>query len=106
MQAGTVISYSENPERPYAELMLHNGDRIQLSMDGAGVAIQRLEPGIPPAALFHADPDLTARICAALLGDETRPPPTPLRILVAAVAQLGSADEIRLAFEEAAAQAQ
>ena len=92
MQNGTVISYVENKERPWAEVALTNRDRVLLTLDRDGVVIARLAGrGHLTEVLFQADPNLVSRMCAGLFGLETTPKPTPLRILVAAVVQLGSA---------------
>jgi len=105
MQTGTVISYSDDTDCPRAEVVLRNGDHIQLVLGRDGRAIRRLASSVQPSeALFQASPDLASRVCAGLFSLETTPRPTPLRILVAAVVQLGSAEEVENAFREAAAQ--
>src|SRR4051794_2274755 len=106
MQNGTVISYVENKGRPWAEVALTNRDRVLLTLDRDGVVIARLAGrGHLAEVLFQADPNLVSRMCAGLFGLETTPKPTPLRILVAAVVQLGSAEEVRNAFRGAGIQA-
>jgi hypothetical protein len=105
MQTGTVIYYSDDTEHPRAEVALRNGDHVQLTLDRDGLAIKQSTDSTQPSqVLFRANPNLTSRICAGLFSLETTPTPTPLRILVAAVVQLGSAEEVGTAFQEAAAQ--
>ena len=103
MQVGTVNSYIEDKQLPRAEVALPTGDHIRLTLDRDGLTITRLNgPGCKAELLFHADPNIVSRICAGLFRLETIPTPTPLRILVAAVVHLGSAEEVRNAFREAA----
>jgi hypothetical protein len=103
MQAGTIVSYAEDQGRPRAEVALPNSDRILLTLDHDGLAITWLaQPGRPAELLFQADANVVSRICAGLYSLETTPKPTPLRILAAAVVQLGSAEDVRKAFREAA----
>ena len=103
MQAGTVISYAEDQGHPRAEIALSNSDRVLLKLDRDGLAITRLAgPGRLAQVLFQADVNVVSRICAGLYNLETKPKPAPLRILVATVVQLGSAEDVRKAFREAA----
>ena len=104
MNIGTIVSYSEDQARPQAEVALLNGDRVKLTLDSDGLSIKRLPgPGGPAKMLFQADANLVSHMCAALFRLETTPKPTPLRILVATVVQLGSAEEVGNAFREVAA---
>jgi len=103
MQAGTVVSYAEDQAQPRAEIALPNRDHVRLTLDRDGLAIMRLaRPGRLAEVLFQADANVVSRICAGLYSLETTPKPTPLRILVAAVVQLGSAEHVRKSFREAA----
>ena len=103
MLVGTVISYIEDNLHPRAQVTLPNRDCIQLTLDRDVLAIVRLGgPEQFAEVLFQADPDLASRMCAGLVSIKTKPQPTPLRILVAAVVQLGSAAK---AFREVAAHA-
>src|SRR5438477_6134266 len=102
MQTGTVVSYAEDQGHPRAEVALSNRDHIQLTLDCDGLAITLLGgPGRLAEVLFQADVNAVSRICAGLYNLETTPKPTPLRILVAAVVQFGSAEDVRKAFREA-----
>jgi hypothetical protein len=106
MQTGTIISYAEDKGQPRAEVVLPNRDRVRLTLDRDGLAITQLAGAERLAAvLFQANPNLASRMCAGLFSLETTPRPTPLRILVAAVLQLGSAEQVRNAFRDVAAQA-
>src|SRR5882757_7876271 len=103
MQPGTVVSYAEDQGQPRAEVALPNRDHVLLTLDRDGLAITRLAgPERFAEVLFQADADVVSRICAGLYSLETTPKPTPLRILVAMVVQLGSADDVGKAFREAA----
>jgi hypothetical protein len=103
MQAGTIVSYAEDQGQPRAEVALPNRDHVLLTLGRAGLAITRVaERALGPELLFQADADVVSRICAGLYNLETTPKPSPLRILVAAVVQLGSAEHVRQAFREAA----
>jgi hypothetical protein len=105
MTTGIVISYSDDTRNTRAEVALRNGEHILLKLDRNGVTIMRLTgPGHCPEILFQADPNLATRMCDGLFALETTPKPPPLRILVAAVVQLGSADEVGTAFQRVAAQ--
>ena len=103
MPTGTVVSYAEDQGHPRAEIALPNRDHVQLTLDRDGLAITRLAgSGHLSEVLFQADVNVASRICAGLYSVETTPKPAPLRILVAAVVQLGSAEDVRKAFREAA----
>ena len=103
MQSGTIVSYAEDQGQPRAEIALPNRDHVVLTLDRDGLAIRRLaNPEHPVEVLFQGDANVVSRICAGLYHLETMPKPTPLRILVAAVVQFGSADDVRKAFGEVA----
>jgi hypothetical protein len=103
MPHGTVVSYAEDQGHPRAEVALQNRDHVLLTLDCDGLAITRLaEPARTAEVLFQADANVVSRMCAGLYTLETTPKPTPLRILVAAVVQLSSADDVRNAFREVA----
>ena len=103
MRTGTVLVYRDDDEQPWADVALADGERVRLFLDRGGLVITRLAgAGRPAALLFEADPDLTSRLCAGLFRLETTPKPTPLRILVAAVVQLRSAEDIGSVFQHAA----
>jgi hypothetical protein len=101
MQAGTVVSYAEDQGQPRAEVALPNRDHVLLTLGRDGLVITQLTgPARPPEMLFQADANVVSRICAGLYSLETTPKPSPLRILVAAVVQFGSAENVRKAFRE------
>jgi hypothetical protein len=103
MHAGAVISYAEDPGQPRAEVTLPNRDHVLLTLDRDGLAITRLAgPEHLAEVLFQADANVVSRICAGLYSLETMPKPTPLRILVAAIVQFASAEDVRKAFREVA----
>src|SRR4051812_36331618 len=103
MQAGTVVSYAEDQAQPRAEIALPNRDHVRLTLDRDGLAITRLaRPGRLAEVLFQADANVVSRICAGLYSMETTSRPTPLRILVAAIVQFASAEDVRKAFREVA----
>jgi hypothetical protein len=104
MLAGTIISYIDDKHYACAEVALRNADHVLLTLARDGLAIMRLaSPERSPKLLFRADPSLATRMCDGLFSLETSPKPTPLRILVAAVVQLCSADEVGNAFRQVAA---
>ena len=104
MHTGTVVSYADDQGHPRAEVALPNRDHVLLTLDRDGLSITRLARQEHLAeVLFQADANVVSRICAGLYSPETRPKPTPLRILVAAVVQFGSAEDIRNAFREVVA---
>ena len=103
MKTGTVIAFRDDVEPSQSEVALRNGDHVLLTLGRNGLVIKRASGGGPAGEiLFAAEPDLASRICAGLVRPATEP--TLLRILVATLLQLGSADEVAKAFGEAAAQ--
>ncbi len=100
---GTVLTYRNNGERPFCEVALDNGDRVQLHLDKAGVMIERqaLE-GRPAEILFKGDPDLVTGMCVAFLGRTPTDNTTPLDLLISIVTQIPSAKEVREACRAAA----
>lgn len=101
MQNGTILAYADDCENPRAEIVLRNGDHVRLTLDRGGLVIKRVE-GVGAFQVFQADPHITAQLCAALCEATNAANLTPLRILVAAVAQLSSAKEVSEAFGGAA----
>jgi hypothetical protein len=81
-------------------VVLVNGDRLFLTLDRDGLAISRKDG----SAVFRANSELVSRLCAGLVDCQPISSPTPLRILLAAVVQLRSADAVKAAFETAAEQ--
>jgi hypothetical protein len=81
---------------------LCNGDRVLLALDRAGLTITQISAG-RPVILFQAGPRIVSHICASLVSSTNTSDATPLRIVVAAVVQLRSADEVRRAFNDVAA---
>jgi hypothetical protein len=101
MQTGTIIGYRDDGERPRAEVVLLDGDRLFLTLGRDGLAISRSDGSV----VFRAGSQVVSRLCAGLVDSRCAPSATPLQILLAAVVQLRSADAVRAAFEDAAAQA-
>jgi hypothetical protein len=101
MQTGTIIACRDDGERPRAEVVLVNGDRLVLTLGRDGLAISRQDG----SAVFVADSRLVSQLCAGLVDYQPAAPATPLQILLAAVVQLRSAAAVKAAFEAAAAQA-
>jgi hypothetical protein len=96
MPAGAVISLRDDGKRPKAEIMLANGDRVELALDRDGLTISHADGPL----LFFGSPDFVARICAGLVSSTAGV--TPLKVLAGLVVQLGSADQVRNVFSEAA----
>jgi hypothetical protein len=101
MQTGTIIACRDDGERPRAEVVLVNGDRLVLTLGRDGLAISRQDG----SAVFVANSRLVSQLCAGLVDYQPASPATPLQILLAAVVQLRSAAAVKAAFEAAAAQA-
>ena len=102
--SGTIITFRDDGPRPQAELVLCNGDRVRLALDHDGLVITTIGQPDHPTVLFKASPHMVGHICAGLIASPRTVNATPLNILVSAVVQLGSAAEVRAAFEQAAAQ--
>jgi hypothetical protein len=99
---GTVISFRDDNERPHAEIVLDDGDRVALTLDSSGLTIAHLADDGRTTTLFAADPATVSRLCAALVTPTGAAAPRPLPILVAAVVQIASADLVARAFRDAA----
>jgi hypothetical protein len=97
---GTVLLFRDDGPRPHCEIVLGNGDRIQLVLDAQGLAVDQSLPAA--RTLFRAPPKLVAQICAGLIGPKAQSDATPLRILAAVVQRIGSADDVRAAFADVA----
>jgi hypothetical protein len=104
MPLGTIIVFRDDGEHPRSELVLSGGDRVQLALDGEGLTVTHVDAPHDPTILFQADSEAVAHICAGLVSPSNTLKATPLRILVSAIVQLGSASEVRAAFKHAAAQ--
>ena len=99
----TVLIYRNDGERPFCEIALNDGDRVQLQLDKMGLVIERQALGERPAEiLFKGGVDLVAAMCVALLGPVAAKKTTPLDVLVSVVVQMGSAADVRAAFHAAA----
>ena len=99
---GTILQFRDGVEKPHSEVRLANGDTVRLALDGGGLIVSG---GPPPGAeiLFRARPATVAAICAGLVGPKQESEASPLRLLTAIVQAIGSAREVRAAFEDAAA---
>jgi hypothetical protein len=104
MRPGTVILFSDDDQRPRAEVALGNGDHVLLELDKGGLKIKQIDGSEHPKILFEGDPKLVSHICAGLVESPKTIAATPLRILVSATVQLSSADEVRRAFQDVATQ--
>jgi hypothetical protein len=101
---GTVLLFRGGGEHPFCQIALAKGDRVQLALDGSGLLVSKLgPPGSPCEVLFRAQPTIVAAICAGLVGPKRQSDASPLRILAAVVQGIGTAAEVRAAFEAAAA---
>ncbi len=99
---GAITVFRDTDDPPYAEIVLDNGERVGLTVADGALVIRRLYEKAAGPALFEADADLVARICAALSGRRWARRTTPLQILAGIVAQIGSSVEVRAAFQAAA----
>jgi len=101
---GTVLLFRDDGDHPLCQIALGNGDRVQLALDGNGLAVSRLGPPGPAVeTLFRASAPLVAMICAGLVGPKRQTEASPLRLLAAVVQPIESAEAVRSAFHEAAA---
>jgi hypothetical protein len=99
----TVLTYRNDGDRPFCEIALDDGDRVQLQLDKAGLVIERQALGDRPReVLFKGDAGLVSDMCAALLGPVSAKKTTPLEVLTSVVVQLRSAADVRSAFRDAA----
>jgi len=99
---GTVTIFRDDGDQPLSQIVLGNGDRVQLALDGSGLIVTRLgPPGPVNEILFRAPAELVASICAGLVGPKRQSQASPLRLLTAIVQPIGSAAEVRAAFQEA-----
>ncbi len=94
MSANAVICFEEHAKRPRAEIVLGNGEHVELALNRNGVTISRVDGQL----LFEASAELVARICASLVPSTAEV--TPLAILAAVVVQIHSADAVDRAFRE------
>ena len=99
----TVLTYRNDGDRPFCEIALDGGDRVQLQLDSAGLVIERQALGARPGEiLFKGDADVVTGMCVALLGPITAKKTTPLDVLMSVVMQMPSAADVRRAFADAA----
>src|SRR5262245_52107307 len=99
----TVLVYRNDGDRPFCEIALDDGDRVQLQLDQSGLVIERQALGDRPGeVLFKGDAALVGDMCAALLGPVPAQKITPLDVLTSVVVQMRSAADVRAAFRDAA----
>ena len=104
MRSGTIIVFRDDSERPYSEVALGNGDRVLIALDHGGLTITQIVSPDNRNILFQATPNTVSHICAGLVSSPNTSKATPLQVLVAAVVQLESSDDLRRAFQHAAEQ--
>ena len=95
---GSILVYRNEGDRPFCEIALNSGERVQLQLDKAGLVITRDARDV----LFKGDADLVTDICMAFVGKEPASRKTALDLLSSIVTQLPSADHVREAFTAAA----
>lgn len=101
---GTVLIFRDDGDQPLSLIVLSNGDRVQLVLNGYGLSVTRIgPPGQAIEVLFQASSETVAGLCAGLVGPKRQLNASPLRLLTAVVQPIGSADAVRAAFHEAAA---
>src|SRR5262245_47526555 len=94
MSAGAILCFEDRTRRPRAEVLLGNGEHIELVLNRNGVTISRLDGQI----LFEVSAELTSRICASLVSSTANA--SPLAILAAVVMQMPTVDALDRAFRE------
>ena len=92
MSAGAVLCFEDHAKRPRAEILLGNGEHVELVLNRNGVTISRVDGQI----LFEASAELASRICASLMSATVNV--SPLAILSAVVMQIPTADAVDRAF--------
>lgn len=93
----TVAAFDDSLPAPHAEIAFESGEKVSLLLERGGLTITNIGDG---AILYRADAGTVARMCAAL-ASSPGPLASPLKMLVALVAQMHSAAEVRGAFKAA-----
>src|SRR5947209_2616764 len=100
----TILAFRKDGRHPFCELVLESGERVLVSLDATGVAIERLPGrGVAHEQLFCGSAELAAWLCATLQQGRRGALADPLDVIVRLVAALGSAERIKGAFRDAAA---
>jgi len=98
----TVLTYRNDGDRPFCEIALNGGERVQVELGGEGLVISQPGQDARPAeVLFQGDAELVADLCGALFGSAIASSKSPLDLLMSVVMQLRSAREVRDAFHAA-----
>jgi hypothetical protein len=95
------LAYVKDGQRPFCDVMLDSGERVQVTLDRGGATIERLAGGGVRELLFRGSPETMARICIAF--QQPGSSRAPLEVIAALVVGLGSAEKVRAAFRSAAA---
>jgi hypothetical protein len=99
----TILTFRKDGRHPFCELVLASGERVLVSLDAAGVAIERLSGReVAYELLFRGSADVAAWLCATLQQGRRGALADPLDVIVRLVAALGSADRVKQAFCDAA----
>jgi hypothetical protein len=93
----TVSAFDDGLPAPHAEIAFDNGEKVSLQLERGGLTITNISDG---SILYRTDAATVARMCAAL-ASSPGPLASPLKMLVALVAQMHAADEVRSAFRAA-----
>jgi len=98
----TLMRYRRDGAQPHCEIVLENGDHVQVTLAPGGVVITRLaRADRPEQILFLGSTHVVADICLALLNGRPASEASVLDIFLAVVSQFRSAQDIRAAFAEA-----
>lgn len=99
---GAILVYRNDGDKPFCEIALDDGSRVQLHLDAAGLAIERQALDKQPIeVLFKGDADTVTDMCVALIGQAPSTRKTALDVLSSVVTQLPSAEHVRDAFTAA-----
>ncbi len=102
---GTILVFRDGERTAQCRIALDSGERILVELDADGIAITQVSP--PEGTrrlLFRADPETVARISSGLFDTEKSPAASPLQVLVPFLLRLPSAEIVRRALTDAAAE--
>lgn len=94
----TVSAFDDGLPTPHAEVTFGNGEKVSLLLERGGLTISNIASG---TTLYRANPETVAGLCAALANGPAPFEASPLKLLVAIVAQMQSAADVHNAFQAA-----
>lgn len=94
----TVSAFHDGLPTPNAEVTFDNGERVSLMLERGGLIIKDVASS---KILYRTDSGTVAKLCAALANTQAPLEATPLKLLVAIVAQMHAAADVGKAFKAA-----